>query len=82
MARGIKVTLNHANIRKLLRSAEVQRDLTARGERIAAKAGPGHEVQTTIGRNRARVTVRTVTDEAKLAQEKNGNLTKAIEAGR
>lgn len=78
---SLKFVLNHAGVRELLRSKMVLADMKRRAERIAAVAGPGHEVETFVGRNRARATVRTVTDEAKIAQEAHQNLTHAIRAG-
>jgi hypothetical protein len=78
----IPVKLNRGGMRDLLRSAEVMADLKKRGERIAAAAGPGHEVEAFTGRNRDRVTVRTTTNEAAVAEEAHKNLTNAIGAGK
>lgn len=78
----VRFVLNRKGVRELLRGAEMQADLRRRAQRIAQAAGPGHEVQVVRGRNRARATIRTATDEAKLAQQQTGNLTNAIGAGR
>lgn len=78
----VRVQLNRAAVRQLLRSTEVQADLKRRGEAIAAVAGPGHEVVSTVGRNRARTTVRTVTPQASIAEQAHKNLTNALKAGR
>lgn len=82
MAQNVKIQLNRAAVRALLRSAEVQADLRRRAERIAAAAGPGHEVVSYVGKNRARETVHTTTPEAAIAEQVHKNLTNAIKAGR
>lgn len=78
----IRVQLNRKEVRELLRSPGVQADLERRGQRIANVAGPGHEVQSRVGRNRARTTVRTTTNEAALNEQNYKTLTHAIQAGR
>lgn len=82
MARNVRVELHRQAVRQLLRSNTVLADLERRGRAIAAAAGPGHEVQPYVGRNRARVTVRTATDEARRAEATDRRLTAAINAGR
>lgn len=73
---------NSAGVRALLRSPGVQADLERRARAIAAEAGPGMEVSTEIGPNRARATVITETFEARYAEATDGALTRAIDAGR
>lgn len=82
MTDSFRFELNHDGVAELLKGVEVQADLLARGERIAAAAGPGHEVESFVGRNRARVTVRTETFEAMAAEAEDRNLTRAFGAGR
>lgn len=77
-----RVVLNRQAVRQLLRSTDVLADLERRGRQVAAAAGPGHEVQPYIGRNRARVTVRTATDDARRAEATGRRLTAAINAAR
>jgi hypothetical protein len=79
---AVLVKLNHNGVRQLLQSPGVLAELKRRGERIAAAAGPGFEAEGFVGRNRARVTVRTATVEAMVAQAEDDVLTKAIPAGR
>lgn len=81
MAR-VRVVLNRKNVRELLRSEGVLNDLVRRAENIAAAAGPGHKVDSQIGRNRARAAVITTSIEAMLAEARDRNLTRAIDAGR
>lgn len=78
----VRVTLNRKNIRELLRSEAVRADLVRRAENIAAAAGPGHKVESEIGRNRARAAVITTTAEAMVAEARDRNLTRAFDAGR
>jgi len=77
----VKFVLNRAGVRELLRGAQMQAEVTRRAEHIAAAAGPGHEVVSSVGRNRARAEVRTTTIEAKIAEAAHQNLTRAIRAG-
>lgn len=74
--------MNERAIGELLRSPAVLADLRRRAERVAARAGPGHEVDAGIGSTRARVTVRTVSTAAKRAEAADRNLTRSIDAAR
>lgn len=75
-------TWNGAAFQAVMKSPEVAANLRRRAEAIAARAGAGHEVQSFTGRTRARVTVRTVTREARLAEAQDRNLSAALDAGR
>lgn len=77
-----RVVLNKRNIRAILRSETVRAELVRRAENIAAAAGPGHVVDSQIGRNRARAAVITTTAQAMAAEARDRNLTRAIDAGR
>lgn len=79
---GFRLKLNKDGIVALLQSEEVQQDLAARGERIAATAGEGVEAELTKNRDRAVVFVRTKTNEARKAEAEDRALTRAIDAGR
>lgn len=74
--------INKAGIRELLKSPAIQADLERRAQQIAAAAGPGMEVSTQQGENRARATVITATTEARAAEANNRSLTAALDAGR
>lgn len=78
----MKIKLNRAGIRQLLKLPEVQADLARRAQAIATAAGPGMEVNQQIGANRARASVRTETTAARLAEARDRTLTRAIDAGR
>ncbi|MER2134185.1 MAG: hypothetical protein ABS910_05830 [Arthrobacter sp.] len=77
-----KIKLNSSEVRRVLKSREIQADLVSRAERVAAVAGSGFEVRTNIGPNRARAAVVAVSSKAQRAEAKSGALSKALDAGR
>ncbi len=79
---NVRIVLNRKGVRDILRSRDVQRDLERRAGAIASAAGPGHEVDSEVGRNRVRVSVRTDTIDAMIDEATNHNLTRALDAGR
>ena len=79
---NVRIVLNRKGVRELLRSPEVLADLERRARRIASSAGPGHAVDSEVGRNRARASVRTDSIDAMLAEADTHQLTRAIDAGR
>jgi hypothetical protein len=79
---NVRIKLNSAGIRQLLRSSEMEADLRRRAERIAATAGEGFEASSMVGPNRARASVITTTYEAMAAEAQERRLTRAIDAGR
>lgn len=78
----VRIELNSAGVRSLLRSSEVLADLRERAERIAASAGPGMKVSAQAGSNRARASVVTATFEAMHREATERALTRAVDAGR
>jgi hypothetical protein len=82
MATKVRLEFNYAAFDAVRKSPEVQADLRARAERIAATAGDGNEVNTQVGAHRARASVRTETYEARKAEATDKSLTKALDAGR
>ena len=78
----MRLKLNRSAVRELLRGAEIQADISARAERIAAAAGDGFEADHEVGRNRARSSVRTVTHEGRYLEATERTLTRSIDAGR
>lgn len=79
---AVRIKLNSAGIRKLLRSDDVRHDLERRAEAIAAAAGKGMEADSQTGTNRASATVWTDTPGAMSAEARSRALTRAIDAGR
>lgn len=78
----VRIVLNRRGVRELLRSPEIQSDLERRAGNIAQAAGPGHEVDSEVGPNRARAAVITDTVQAMISEAANRSLTRAIDAGR
>ena len=66
----------------MLKDPAVAADLRRRGERIAAAAGAGHEVESHTGKTRVRVTVKTVTRDARKREAEGRNLSSSLDAGR
>lgn len=82
MPSTVRIKINSAGARTILRSSEVEADLLARAQRIAAHAGPGHVAESTRGRNRALAIAVTDTFEAMHHEATDRTLTAAIGAGR
>jgi hypothetical protein len=82
MGSSIRIEMNSAGIRELLRSAGVRADLARRARAIAAAAGEGMEVREELRRDRARASVFTATKEARIAEASTRSLTRALDAGR
>lgn len=66
-----RISLNHADLEKLLKSPEVMAACREVGEAVRNGTGrpDDYEVQEFVGTSRARVTVRTVDDRAARARE-------------
>jgi predicted GIY-YIG superfamily endonuclease len=81
-----RLKLNSSEIRKMLRGegqyAGIAADLNRRAKNIAKAAGDGMEVDSDVGPNRARASVRTATPEAMRREAQQKALTRAIDAGR
>jgi hypothetical protein len=76
------VKVHRQAILDLLKSPAVVADLEARGRRIARAAGPGHRVDSEVGKIRARVGVITDPTEARRSEARSRSLTRAIDAAR
>jgi hypothetical protein len=81
-----RIKLNSPEIRRMLRGegqyGGVADDLNRRARNIAKAAGEGMEVDTEVGPNRVRASVRTATPEAMRREAQDRALTRAIDAGR
>lgn len=76
------VKVDGAALVKILRSRSVLADLERRAARVAAAAGRGHVVDSDVGRNRARASVRTVGAAAARNEAIRHTLTAAVQAAR
>jgi hypothetical protein len=82
-----KLKLNSDGVALLLNSPNVRADLERRANAIASAAisasgEPGFEVDSQVGENRARASVRTTEFGAMKAEARDRALTRAIDAGR
>lgn len=78
-----RIKLHPKGFKQLLRSPEIKAVLADRAEEIAQAADidfADHHVHSEVGQNRARAAVVTATHQARLAEARNGNLTRAISA--
>lgn len=80
--RSVRIELNDAGIKALLRSAEVGDEIKRRADNIARAAGPGMHSETYQGRDRVRARVWTGTYAARKAEAEDRALTRALDAGR
>ncbi len=76
----VKITLDHAGVRDMLRGAEGV--IRQKAARIAAAAGPGFESEAFAGHRRALGRVWAATAEARAAEARDMALTRALDAGR
>jgi hypothetical protein len=80
----LRVKWNYPGMGKILRSAEMRADLERRARAIAAEAGgdPDYVADSSIGRTRARASVRTATVAAAREEATDHTLLRALDAGR
>lgn len=77
-----KIDGNRKGIRTLPKEPAVLKYLERKAERVAAVAGPGHVVDSGVGKNRARAVVITATYTAQKKEAADRNLTRAFNAAR
>lgn len=82
MAATVRIKLNEAGVRALLRCPGAQAELERRARRIAAAAGEGFLAIGDSGGKRARAVVITATRAARKAEATDRALTRAVDAGR
>lgn len=81
MFTDLRINIKGAN--EVRKSAGVRADLERRGEAIRDAAGSeDHEVQSSLGKTRARVTVRTSTWQGRYKEATERTLSSALDAGR
>lgn len=74
----VRVVLKTEGVRELLRSPDMLAVCVGHANKIAARAGEGFEVDSMIGRNRARATVGTATVPAMIRQARDHVLERSI----
>lgn len=82
MGTKIKIELNSAGISELLNSAQIGSECKKAADSIAAKAGEGFEVSSAwhanFGGGRVAYSVKTATQEARIAEAEDKVLSKAV----
>lgn len=85
---NVKIKVNQAGVRDILRSSGVAADLAARAHRIAAAADAaandpgGHHVHSEVGSRRARAAVVTGTPKSMYKEATVRSLSRSLDAGR
>lgn len=74
----IKVELNSARVREMLRSDELKAHLVERAEQASRNLGEGYEVTGYTGRGRVNASILAVSDEALADQLENNTILKAL----
>ena len=74
----VKVKLNKAGVREVLRSGEVMAALEAEANSRADRAGSGYGVNTRVGKNRCNAEIRAETREAQRDNLKNNTLARLL----
>jgi hypothetical protein len=82
MATNVRIDVNLEQASRYLKGPEITALLTNMGRQVAGAAGPGHRVDVDIGRNRTSVAVFASSWEAKAAEARTRNLTRALLAAR
>lgn len=75
---NFKFELNSAGVKELLKSEEMKSILNQEAESVLNKCGPGYVKSVYSGRNRANASVRAESPKAKIDNNKNNSLLKAI----
>lgn len=75
---NVKIKLNSAGVRSLLKSTEMQGVLTEHATAIRQRTGDGYEQDIHVGQNRANAMVKATTYKAKRDNLKNNTLLKAV----
>lgn len=74
----VKIVLNRAGVRELLRSGEMQAICTGHARRALQQLGDGYEVSEHTGENRVNAEVAAVSYQARRENLKNNMILKAL----
>ena len=74
----MKIELNSAGVRELLKSPEMQALLKERASEVAGRAGAGYDSDVFVGRNRANASVFATTKKAQRDNLKNNTILKSL----
>lgn len=74
----VKVVLNRAGVRELLRSKEMMAICKEHADAAVSRLGPGYESDTYTGTNRVNASVAAVSQKAKRQNMKENTILKAL----
>ena len=74
----LKITLNSAGVRELLRSDEMLAVCTEHAGKVQARLGPGYRVSAYRGKNRVNASVTAETAAARRENAQNNTILKAL----
>lgn len=74
----VKITLNKAGVRELLRSEEMKAVCKDHAIAALSRLGPGYEVSTMTGKNRVNAEIKAVHYKAKRENMENNTILKAL----
>lgn len=77
----VRVEIDDAGMKKLLKHPAVKRDMKRRADAIARAAGDGHGVEQDDTGDRSRATVVTRSRNAKVREAESRNLSRAVRSG-
>lgn len=75
---AVKIELNKAGVRELLRSSEMMSICKEHADAALNRLGPGYEVTTHTGKNRVNAEVAAVTWAARKENSENNTILKAL----
>lgn len=75
---GLRVKLNSAGVRAMLKSSEMQGILKDQADAIVQRCGDGYEIDPFVGKRRANVSVRTKSKKAVKDNSENNTLLKSL----
>ncbi len=78
---NLKVTLNEAGVRELLRSSEMLSICKEYADNALEILGDGYEVTTYTGKNRVNASIKATTRKAKKENLENNTILKAVRGG-
>lgn len=75
---GVRIKLNRAGVRQLLRSDDMMAVCKAEAEAVRSRLGKGYEVNTHVGRNRVNAEVAAVSIAARVDNAAHNTLLRAL----
>lgn len=78
----VRVRMNNAAARALLRGDEISADIQGRVDSVAEACGEGYEADVQVGRNRVHGMVKTTSFEAMRDNQRNNTILKNLDRGR